>query len=69
MTQSAGAAFDAAALDAVKRFRFSPAEIDGKPAPVKITYSYQFTARVEAFTKGIFAASSSPRGPARRSPG
>ena len=35
---SAGPAFDAAALAAVKQFTFEPAEIDDKPAPVKITY-------------------------------
>jgi TonB family protein len=34
--------FAAAALHAVQRFRFRPAEIDGKPAAVEITYRYQF---------------------------
>ncbi len=52
--ESAGPAFDAAALDAVRRFKFSPAEIDDQPAPVKITYRYQFTVKVEAPTKGFF---------------
>src|SRR5512133_318198 len=32
----------AAALHAVQRFRFRPAEIDGKPAAVEIAYRYQF---------------------------
>ncbi|MDF2692927.1 MAG: TonB family protein / TonB-dependent receptor [Labilithrix sp.] len=50
--ESAGAAFDAAALDAVRRFRFRPAEIDHKPAPVKITYRYVFTPKVAAPTSG-----------------
>lgn len=39
---SATPAFDAAALDAVKQFEFEPAEIDGKPAPIKIQYRYDF---------------------------
>jgi TonB family protein len=39
---SAGPAFDAAALAAVKQFTFTPAEIDDKPAPVKLTYRYDF---------------------------
>ena len=39
---SGGAAFDAAALAAVKQFTFTPAEFDDKPAPVKITYRYDF---------------------------
>ena len=37
--------FDAAAVAAAKQFVFEPAEIDGKPAPVKITYKYDFTDR------------------------
>jgi TonB family protein len=44
---SAGPAFDQAALDAVKKFVFEPAEIDNKPAPVKITYRYEFVFRLE----------------------
>jgi TonB family protein len=39
---SAGAAFDAAALAAARQFRFEPAEIDGKPAPIRILYRYEF---------------------------
>jgi TonB family protein len=35
--------FDAAAVAAAKQFVFEPAEIDGQPAPVKITYRYDFT--------------------------
>ncbi|MFT3769966.1 MAG: TonB family protein [Minicystis sp.] len=44
---SAGAAFDAAALAAVKQFVFEPAEFDEKPAPVKITYRYDFVLKEE----------------------
>src|SRR5438093_5720936 len=35
--------FDAAAVAAIRTFRFSPAEIDGKPAAVRIRYVYHFT--------------------------
>ncbi len=34
--------FDAAAVEAIMKFRFSPAEIDGQPAPVRIRYVYHF---------------------------
>lgn len=54
VVESAGAAFDAAAVDAVRQFKFRPAEIDDKPAPVKITYRYEFTQRVAAPTSGNF---------------
>ncbi len=45
VVQSAGAAFDAAALGAIRQFQFSPAEVDGQPAPVRILYSYEFLFR------------------------
>jgi TonB family protein len=45
--ESAGPAFDAAALEAVKKFIFEPAEVDNKPAPVKITYKYDFVINEE----------------------
>ncbi len=51
--QGAGAAFDQAALQAVKLFKFDPAEIDNKPAPVKITYRYDFTFTIEPPTPVI----------------
>ncbi|HYQ03202.1 MAG TPA: TonB family protein [Polyangiaceae bacterium] len=51
--QGAGAAFDQAALQAVKLFKFDPAEIDNKPAPVKITYRYDFVFTVEPPTPVI----------------
>ncbi|WP_242338150.1 MULTISPECIES: TonB-dependent receptor domain-containing protein [Anaeromyxobacter] len=37
--------FAPAALHAVQQFRFRPAEIDGKPAPVEIAYRYDFVLR------------------------
>lgn len=52
--QSAGPAFDAAALAAARRFVFRPAEIDQKPAPVKITYRYVFEPKVALPTTGKF---------------
>jgi len=39
--------FDAAAVEAIRRFRFSAAEIDGQPAPVRIRYVYHFVIRQE----------------------
>jgi len=41
--ESAGPAFDAAAVGAARQFVFEPAIVDGKPIPVKITYRYAFT--------------------------
>jgi TonB family protein len=54
VTQSAGAAFDEAALVAVRAFVFSPAEFDGKPAPVKLTYRYAFASPPPPVVNGSF---------------
>ena len=43
VVKGAAADFDAAALAAARQFVFEPAEIDGFPAPVKITFRYDFT--------------------------
>lgn len=51
---SAGAAFDAAAVEAVKKFVFEPAEIDGKPASIRILYKYEFVLKTEAPTLAVF---------------
>ncbi len=48
VVEPAGHGFDEAALDAVRQFRFTPAEIDGKPSPVRITYAYDFVLRPAA---------------------
>jgi TonB family protein len=40
--EGAGHGFDEAALEAVKQFEFSPAEIDHQPVAVRITYRYEF---------------------------
>ncbi len=37
-----GSGLDEAALEAVKRFKFKPAIIDGKPVAVRIRYAYRF---------------------------
>ncbi|MBX3198012.1 MAG: TonB family protein [Labilithrix sp.] len=52
VVQSAGAAFDAAAVAAARRFTFRPAEVDHAPAPVKITYRYAFTPKAAVATTG-----------------
>lgn len=44
VVQPAGHGFDEAALAALQQFTFTPAEIDGKPAPVRIQYAYHFVA-------------------------
>lgn len=48
VVRSAGHGFDEAALEAVRQFTFSPAEVDGKPAAVRIRYSYEFFLRPQA---------------------
>jgi len=40
--ESAGQAFDMAAVEAAWKYRFSPAEVDDKPAPVRIHYRSEF---------------------------
>lgn len=47
-----GAAFDAAAVVAARQFTFEPAEIDGAPGPVTITYSYKFTVEEKVVSLG-----------------
>ncbi len=52
VTESGGADFDAAAVAAARQFEFTPAEIDGVPAPVKITYRYDFTIVTQVVSLG-----------------
>jgi len=40
--ESAGEAFDQAAVAAVAKFEFTPATMDGEPIPVRIGYTYRF---------------------------
>jgi TonB family protein len=53
VVKSAGRAFDQAAVAAVQQFRFEPAEIDDKPAPIRIQYRYEFVLNPELPTTGI----------------
>jgi TonB family protein len=55
VAESGGAAFDEAALAAVRRFVFEPAEVDGKPQAVKILYKYEFTVKAEQPALAAFA--------------
>ena len=43
IVRSGGRAFDDAAVQAARRFAFEPAEVNGRPAAVKIRYAYSFT--------------------------
>lgn len=62
VVQSAGAAFDAAAVQAVRAFVFEPAEIDDKPAPIRIQYRYDFVLKEEAPTTGVLEGVVKKRG-------
>lgn len=42
VVESGGPQFDAAAVAAALQFRFTPAELDGKPAAVRVQYRYRF---------------------------
>ncbi len=42
VVESAGEAFDTAAVDAARQLEFTPAEYDGKPIPVRIQYRSHF---------------------------
>jgi TonB family protein len=55
--ESAGPAFDVAAVAAARQFVFEPALVDGAPIPVKITYRYTFTfkEKIVKKTTGDFA--------------
>jgi TonB family protein len=50
--EPAGPAFDKAAVESAKRFKFTPAEIDGKPAAVKLTFRYDFAFHEEVVDLG-----------------
>jgi TonB family protein len=53
VVRSGGSAdFDESAIAAAKQFVFSPAEVDGKPAPVKIDYKYKFHITTEMVKLG-----------------
>lgn len=48
VVESAGPAFDAAAMSAVTRFEFQPARLDGEAISVRILYRYRFAVHQEA---------------------
>lgn len=45
VVEPAGHRFDESAVEAVQQFEFEPAEIDHQPAPVRLTYRYEFVLR------------------------
>ena len=49
--ETAGPAFDAAAVAAARQFLFEPAEVNGKRIPVKITYRYDFVVKQEVIKR------------------
>ncbi|MCO4760086.1 MAG: TonB-dependent receptor [Myxococcales bacterium] len=49
---SAGPDFDAAAVAAAKKLRFSPATVGGKPAPVAIRYRFRFAPEMRIDRRG-----------------
>jgi TonB family protein len=53
--ESAGPAFDEAALTAIRQFLFEPAEVNNRPAPIRINYRYDFVIKEEAPTTAQFA--------------
>lgn len=59
LLESAGEAFDIAAIESVRRFKFSPAKRDGVPIPVRIEYAYEFVMYEEeiAITTAIILGS------------
>lgn len=71
VTKPAGEGFDEAALAAARALRFSPAEIDGKPAAVTLEYRFRFDApppRRRRSRSRCSAASCSSAARASRSP-
>ena len=46
--QPTGLGFDEAAMAAAQQFEFEPAELDGKPVAVQLTYRYKFTVTPKA---------------------
>jgi TonB family protein len=52
VTKPVGQGFDEAAREAVMQYLFSPAEIDGKPAPIRIEYTLHFVPKEEVADGG-----------------
>jgi TonB family protein len=47
VSEPAGPGFDEAALAAIREARFSPAEVDGQPSPIRLRFVLHFNPRVE----------------------
>jgi TonB family protein len=63
VTRPAGNGFDEAAREAALQFRFEPAEIDGKPGPIRIEYVQHFRPKVAAPAPAPEAAPPPPTPP------
>lgn len=63
VTKGAGHGFDEAAVAAVKRFRFTPAEVDFVPATVQIEYVYHFVLEAPSADAGVPVAPLPDAGP------
>lgn len=63
VTKGAGQGFDEAALAAARQMELSPAEIDGKPAPIRIEYVIHFRPRAAAPAAGTTPAPVPPPPP------
>jgi TonB family protein len=66
-----GMGFDEAAMAAAQEWLFTPAELDGKPIAVQITYRYRFTIKTRTEAKPspgepVPGAAEKPAGPARQ---
>lgn len=53
VVQSAGPAFDEAALTAARQLVFTPAEVDGQPAPVRIQFTSNFTVQQQVVERPV----------------
>ncbi|WP_338870952.1 TonB family protein [Myxococcus stipitatus] len=60
-TEPVGNGFDEAAIAAVRQFQFSPAEVDGVPAPVQVEYVYNFTLNTPPPAEGESAEAAAPK--------
>ncbi len=52
--ESAGPAFDQAAIVAIQQFVFEPAEVNNRPSPIRINYRYDFVIQEQAPTTAQF---------------
>jgi TonB family protein len=60
-TKPAGHGFDEAARDAVMQYLFSPAEVDGKPSPIRIGYTLHFVPKQVATSPDGGVADAGPQ--------